>query len=468
MPTSDPLSRAFIAMKDSFRRQPYPTAEQRIQWLDTLKDLLLSHQDALIATISDDFGQRSSSETRLLELVPLLTAIRYHKKRLRRWMKPSRRLTPLLYQPARSRVNYVPLGVVGIIVPWNYPLFLAISPMISALAAGNRVMVKMSESVPKTGLLLDQLFQKHLGSDVVQIFNGDVGFARAFTRLPFDHLIFTGATGVGRHVMEAAAENLTPVTLELGGKSPVIISRNIPISVAAKRLVWPKVLNNGQSCTAPDYIFCPEELLEDFITAFRAEYLHQFPSLDHNPDSTSIINDMHYQRLTDMLKDAEAKGATLLPLHKHRDDGSRIMPITLMTQVTDDMTVMQEEIFGPILPIMTYQTLDRVYDYIASRPHPLALYFFGYDKQEWQTLGQRCHTGALVINDAAIHPGNDALPFGGVGASGMGVYHEREGFVALSNLQSEFVRGRLSLSRIIGAPPYKRLFPRLLQKLFIR
>lgn len=468
MPATDMLSHALSAMKDSFQRQPYPSAEQRILWLDHLKDLLLTHQDDLMKAISDDFGYRSPSETRLLELVPLLTAIRYHRKRIRRWMKPSRRITPLLYLPARSRVNYVPLGVVGIVVPWNYPLFLAISPMISALAAGNRVMVKMAEAVPKTGLLLEQLCHQYFGPEVVQVFNGDIDLARAFVKLPFDHLIFTGATSVGRSVMKAAAENLTPVTLELGGKSPVIISRNIPINEAAQRLVWPKTLNNGQSCTAPDYIFCPEEQLDAFIAAFRTEYLRQYPSLENNPDRTSIINNGHYQRLIDMLQDAETKGATVIRLHPHFDAVQRIMPLTLVTNVNDDMAVMQEEIFGPILAIMPYQSLESVYAYIAARPHPLALYFFGYDKQEWQTVGQRCHTGAVVINDAAIHPGNDALPFGGVGASGMGVYHEREGFIALSNLQSEFVRGRLSVSRFIGAPPYKRVLPRLLQKLFIR
>jgi len=470
MDTEQDSNAALETLQAAHRANPYPSVERRQEWLDNLKTLLLNHRHEFEQTISEDFNYRPATETELFEILPCVSAIHYQRKRIKRWMKPVKRLSPLTYLPGKSRIHHVPLGVVGVIVPWNYPLFSSLGPVISALAAGNRALIKMSEFTPKTGRLLQQLCRQYLGPDVVAVINGGLSVSAAFARLPFDHLVFTGSSEVGRLVMAAAAQNLTPVTLELGGKSPVIISRTISASEAAVRLVWPKTLNNGQSCTAPDYIFCPEESVAEFIAGMRKEFSRQYPDFKNNPDRTSIIHQGHYDRLQALLSDAQQKGATLIPLqdYERQSEDDYFMPLTLITGVTDDMAVMQSEIFGPLLPVLSYQGLPEVYDQINAKPHPLALYFFGYDKAEWQDVGQKCPCGTLTINDATLFPGNDALPFGGVGESGMGAYHEHEGFVRFSNAQGFFERGKWALPNLIAAPPYKRQLPKLLQKLFIR
>lgn len=460
------LLNSLISMREGVHRKPFAPAEERILWLDKLKEMILSNQKEIEEAISLDFGHRSADETRLAEILPCLNGIHYNRKHLKRWMKPQNRFGGLLFTPGKTRILYQPLGIVGIISPWNYPLFLTIGPMISAFAAGNRCMVKVSEYTPNFGNLLEKLCQQYLGSELVQIFNGDVNLGREFSQLPLDHLIFTGSTAVGRHIMSAASENLTPVTLELGGKSPAIISRSISIQEAANRLVWPKALNSGQTCTAPDYVMCPEESLEAFINAFRDRYLERYPEFESNPDCTAIINETQHQRLTDTLIEAEQLGAKIIPLHK-QEPGSRKMPITLVINATDEMSVMQQEIFGPILPILTYKTLDEVYDYVNHRPHPLALYFFGYDRREWHSVIYKTQSGGLVINDATIHVGIDSIPFGGVGQSGMGVYHGKEGFQALSNAKGVHIKGRISLTAMAGAP-YSGFISQLIQKIFIR
>ncbi|AFM31521.1 MULTISPECIES: coniferyl aldehyde dehydrogenase [Stutzerimonas stutzeri subgroup] len=455
----------FSRQRSAFTAAPMPSEEDRLRWLDALRDVLASHQPALIEAIAADFGHRSADETLLAEIMPSLHGIRYASRHLRRWMKPSRRHVGLAFQPASARVVYQPLGVVGIIVPWNYPLYLAIGPLIGALAAGNRVMLKMSESTPATGQLLKELLAQIFPEDQVAVVLGDVEVGQAFARLPFDHLLFTGSTHIGREVMRAAAENLTPVTLELGGKSPAIVSASVPLADAAERIAFGKCMNAGQTCVAPDYVLVPRERVEGFVGAYREAVQRLYPSLADNPDYTAIINARQLTRLQDYLDDAQAKGAHVVPLFAEAQQ--RRMPHCLLLNTTDDMRVMQEEIFGPLLPIVPYADLDEAVAYINARPRPLALYYFGYDRAEQQRVLEKTHSGGVCLNDTLLHVAQDDLPFGGIGPSGMGHYHGHEGFLTFSKGKGVFIKQRFNAARLIY-PPYGKWWQRLIYALFIR
>ena len=459
------LQPLFERQRSAFQANPSPRAEDRLQWLEALHDVLTSSQQALIDAISQDFGNRSADETRLAEIMPSLHGIRYAKRRLRTWMKPSRRRVGMAFQPASAQVVYQPLGVVGIIVPWNYPLYLAIGPLIGALAAGNRVMLKMSESTPATGLLLKSLLAQIFPEDQVAVVLGEAEVGMAFSRLPFDHLLFTGSTSVGRHVMRAAAENLTPVTLELGGKSPAIVSANVPLADAAERIAFGKTLNAGQTCVAPDYVLVPRQRIDGFVEAYRQAVRQFYPQLADNPDYTSIINQRQHLRLQNYLDDAQAKGARVLPLFDHGQE--RRMPHCLLLDVTDEMLVMQDEIFGPLLPIVPYDDIEQALSYVNARPRPLALYYFGYDKAEQRRVLRHTHSGGVCLNDTLLHVAQDDLPFGGVGPSGMGHYHGHEGFLTFSKAKGVFIKQRFNAARLIY-PPYGKTLQKLIYKLFVR
>ncbi|MCQ4260750.1 coniferyl aldehyde dehydrogenase [Stutzerimonas stutzeri] len=462
---ADRLLSLFERQRMAFHANPSPNGEDRQQWLEALHDVLASNQQSLIDAISADFGNRSADETRLAEIMPSLHGIHYAKRRLQRWMKPSRRRVGLAFQPASAKVEYQPLGVVGIIVPWNYPLYLAVGPMIGALAAGNRVMLKMSESTPATGRLLKDLLAEIFPEDQVAVVLGDVDTGIAFSQLPFDHLLFTGSTSVGRQVMRAAAEHLTPVTLELGGKSPAIVSATVPLADAVERIAFGKTLNAGQTCVAPDYVLVPRPRLDDFVTAYRAAVQRFFPQLVDNPDYTSIVNARQHARLQGYLDDAEAKGARLVPLFETGQD--RRMPHYLLLDTTDDMLVMQDEIFGPLLPIVPYDELDEALAYVNARPRPLALYYFGYNKAEQRQVLRHTHSGGVCLNDTLLHVAQDDLPFGGVGPSGMGHYHGHEGFLTFSKAKGVFIKQRFNAARMIY-PPYGKALQRMIYKLFVR
>ncbi len=449
----------------AFAANPRPGAEERLQWLEALRDLLHSQQQALIEAISRDFGHRSADETRLAEIMPSLHGIRHAQRNLRRWMKPSRRSVGLAFQPASARVVYQPLGVVGIIVPWNYPLYLAIGPLIGALAAGNRVMLKMSESTPVTGQLVKELLAQIFPEDQVAVVLGEADVGIAFSRLPFDHLLFTGSTRVGREVMRAAAENLTPVTLELGGKSPAIVSNDVPLADAAERIAFGKTLNAGQTCVAPDYVLIPRQRIDGFVEAYRKVVQRFYPQLADNPDYTSIINRRQHARLQGYLDDAQAKGARLLPLFERGQE--RRMPHWLLLDVNDDMQVMQDEIFGPLLPVVPYDGIDDAISYVNARPRPLALYYFGYNKAEQRRILQQTHSGGVCLNDTLLHVAQDDLPFGGVGPSGMGHYHGHDGFLTFSKAKGVFIKQRFNAARMIY-PPYGKGLQKLIYKLFVR
>ena len=461
----DELEHLLKRQRAACRANPMPSSLERREWLGQLRELIKSEQNTIARAISDDFGTRSADETLLAEIMPSLHGIDYASKRLKRWMKPSRRSVNLVFQPARSKVVYQPLGVVGIIVPWNYPLFLAISPLTGALAAGNRVMIKMSEATPRTSQLLKDLIARVFPEDLVTVVLGEAEVGAAFSRLPFDHLLFTGATSIGRHVMRAAADNLTPVTLELGGKSPAIVSRDVPLKDAAQRIAFGKSLNAGQTCIAPDYVLVPRERVDDFVKAFREAMLSFYPTLEDNPDYTAIINERHFERLQGYLEDAVSKGAREVRLYEAGQ--GRRMPLAILLDVSDEMTVMQEEIFGPLVPVVPYERLEEAFDYVNDRPRPLALYYFGYDRHEQERVLHETHAGGVCINDTLLHAAQEDLPFGGVGPSGMGRYHGQEGFLTFSNAKGVFVKQRFNAAAMIY-PPYGKTLQKLIRKAFVR
>lgn len=459
------LDRLFAAQRAAYAANPMPAADQRQQWLKALRELLSDERQALIDAISADFSHRSADETLLAELMPSLHGIHYASRHLKGWMKSSRRKVGMAFQPASAKVVYQPLGVIGIIVPWNYPLYLAIGPLVGALAAGNRVMLKLSESTPATGQLLKTLLGRIFPEDLVCVVLGEADVGVAFSRLRFDHLLFTGATSIGKQVMRAAAENLTPVTLELGGKSPAIVSRDVPLKDAAERIAFGKTLNAGQTCVAPDYVLVPQDRVGAFVEAYRQVVNSFYPTLADNPDYTAIINERQLARLNGYVSDATSKGALLIPLFEQGQ--GRRMPHSLLLNVTDEMTVMQDEIFGPLLPIVPYQDLDQAFAYINQRPRPLALYYFGYDKREQDRVLHETHSGGVCLNDTLLHVAQDDMPFGGIGPSGMGHYHGHEGFLTFSKAKGVLIKQRFNAAKLIY-PPYGKSIQKLIQKLFIR
>lgn len=463
--THAPLISLLEQQRSAFQAHPMPTLAARLGWLKRLRTVLVDEQEALAEAVSQDFGNRSRDETLFAEILPSLQSIDHVCKHLRRWMKPSRRPLGIAFQPGSAQVFYQPLGVVGVIVPWNYPIFLAMGPLIGALAAGNRVMIKMSESTPATSQRVKELLASVFPEDQVAVVLGEADVGAAFSRLPFDHLLFTGATSIARHILHAAADNLTPVTLELGGKSPAIVSDSVPLDDAAERIAFGKTMNAGQTCVAPDYVLVPESRVEAFVDAYRQVIGRFYPQLSDNPDYTSIINPRQQARLNSYLEDAQTKGARLLPLFA--EGQARRLPHTLLLDVTDDMLVMQDEIFGPLLPIVPYRQIDDAITYINARPRPLALYYFGYDRDEQQQVVEQTHSGGVGLNETLLHVAVCDLPFGGIGPSGMGHYHGHEGFLTFSKAKGVLRKPRLNATRVLY-PPYGKGIQKLLRKLLIR
>ena len=456
------------AQRKAFHRQPMPGHKDRIDRLNRLKRAVVVHKEKLIDAIDADFGGRSRLETEFAEVLMPIQNIHYLKRHLRRWMKPERRHVGFLMAPASARIYYHPLGVTGIVSPWNVPLFLTVQPLSYALAAGNRVMLKLSEITPHTSAAIRLMLAEAFTPDEVVAVTGGVETAPHFVSLPFDHLLFTGSTDVGRGVMRAAAENLTPVTLELGGKSPTIIGPDADLEVAAERICFGKSMNAGQLCLAPDYVYCPKDKVDRFAAAIRRHSTRMYPYLDGNPDHTSIINARHKDRLDTMLSDATAKGArvdVMNPRNESLDD--RRMPLTLVFEVNDDMKIMQQEIFGPLLPVLAYENLEQVISDINRRPRPLALYIFDRDRKTINRVLEQTQSGGACVNDTIFHIGIHDMPFGGIGNSGMGAYHGREGFLTFSHAKSVFSRPSwLNTARLVY-PPRRRIVDWLL-KLLIR
>jgi acyl-CoA reductase-like NAD-dependent aldehyde dehydrogenase len=460
-----------LDLQDSFGRQraardsgPAPGRQAREAALAALEKLLRDNTAALCDAVDRDFEGRAPQETRLLEIFPALESIRHARRHLARWMRPQRRPTSLWFLPGRSRVVFQPLGVAGIVVPWNYPVYLAVGPLVAALAAGNRALIKMSEAAPATGDLFARLIAAAFDPALVSVVNGGPEVARAFVSLPFDHLLFTGSTTVGKEVMRAAAGNLTPVTLELGGKSPAIVGRSIDIEEAASRIAYGKCLNAGQTCIAPDYALVPEARVEEFVQACRAAVGRLYPRLAGNRDYSAIVNERHRSRLRGYLEEARASGARVEAINPAGEDLSSSPKIAphLVLGATDALRLMREEIFGPILPIVPYRSLEEAIAYVNARPRPLALYVFDHDRAAVDRIIAETLSGGVTVNETILHIAQEELPFGGVGPSGMGEYHGRAGFEAFSKRKAVFFRPRLSALGLFR-PPYGERFERLLR-----
>lgn len=451
------LNRIFQMQRAAFRSQPMPSADERIANLQKLKQVLIRHQDALAEAVCTDFGHRSKDETKFAEILSCLEGVKYYQKHLRRWMRPEKRRVSPLHMPAKARVVYQPLGVVGVVVPWNYPIFLALGPLMCALAAGNRVMIKMSGFTPLLGDAVKQMLTEAFDDDLVAVFTGRGEISEAFSHLPFDQMTFTGSTNVGRTVMAAAAANLTPVLLELGGKSPVIIHESFPMGDAAERIAFGKCWNAGQTCVAPDYVLCPKGRAEEFVGAFTSQVSKMYPTMLSNPDFTSIINEKQYRRVQGYLEDARAKGARIIEINPANESfvDTRKMPVTLVLNVTADMQLLQNEIFGPVLPVLEMASLDEALSYVNDRPRPLALYYFDYNDSRADYVATHTHSGGMCINEVMSHVGIDDLPFGGVGPSGMGRYHGKEGFLTMSSAKAVLEKPRFYALRYF-LPPFNK------------
>ncbi len=451
---------------DYLKKGP-PSAETRIEMIDRAIGLLVDHKQEIVDALSADFGHRSHHQTELTDVYGSIEPLKHAKKNLRRWMRGERRSVqfPLGLFGAGARVEYQPLGVVGVISPWNFPVNLTFSPLAGIFAAGNRVMIKPSEFTPATSELMAAMFRKAFDETEVAVIMGGAETGSAFTKQPFDHLLFTGATSIGRHVMRAAADNLVPVTLELGGKSPVIVGQGADMQKTTDRIMAGKMMNAGQICLAPDYVMVPEAEKGDFVKSATSSVQKMYPTLKFNPDYTSVINQRHFDRLNGYIEDAKAKGAEVIEINPANEDFSQQpthkIPPTLIMDPTEDMTVMQDEIFGPVMPVKTYKQLDEAVDYVNDHPRPLGLYFFGDDGKQRDRVLSRTTSGGVTVNDVVMHVSMEDLPFGGVGPSGMGSYHGRDGFKTFSHAKAIFSQAKMDLGAMLR-PPYGEKFEKFL------
>lgn len=462
------LERQFARLVAKTTQHPDPAYADRIRDLGLLQTALKKHTDAIVDALSQDYGHRSRTDSLMADIMPCFQMLHYTKRKLKRWMKPSRRAAGLLISPARVEVHYQPLGVVGIMVPWNFPITLSLIPLITAIAAGNRVMLKMSEFTPLTAKAVKALLAEVFDEDNVCVIEGDVPIAQAFSRLPFNHLMFTGSTQVGKKVMEAAAANLTPVTLELGGKSPVIVGPDIDPLLAAERLIFGKNLNAGQICVAPDHVFVHEDRLDAFVDALRVKWNQAYPGGIQSNDLTAIVNDRQFSRLMSLMEETEKRGITTIALANPAIlPESRKMALHLVINPADDSAIMQQEIFGPLLPVITYKDVNDVLNTLRHQPRPLALYLMTFDQDFIQHTIRHTHSGSIAVNDTVMQVAVDDTPFGGLGASGMGHYHGVEGFRTFSHAKTVFQRGKLNPGKLM-APPYGKWWQKVMFWLFLR
>lgn len=443
----------------AFLRDGPPSAEARIERIDRAIGLLADNVKAIEDAMIADFGHRSREQTSMTDTLPSISALKHAKANVRRWMAPERRRTefPFGLLGATSAVHYQPKGVVGLIAPWNFPVNMVFGPLAGILAAGNRCLVKPSEFTPATSALMARMIASVYSPEEIAVVQGGADIGEAFTRMPFDHILFTGATSVGRHVMRAAADNLVPVTLELGGKSPAILGRTAKMEDAATKIMVGKLLNGGQICIAPDYAIVHETQRDAFVDAAKAAVAKTYPALRDNPDYTSIINQRHFDRLKSYLDDAKTKGARLIEINPANENFAqqehRKFPPTLVLDPTDEMRVLQEEIFGPILPVKTYERIEEAIGYINSHDRPLALYYFGRDGAEENLILARTTAGGTTINDVIMHIAQEDLPFGGIGPSGMGHYHGRDGFKTFSHARGVYRQTGVDIGALLR-PPY--------------
>ncbi|MEI9899021.1 MAG: coniferyl aldehyde dehydrogenase [Hyphomicrobium sp.] len=453
--TQDGPADILARQRAAFLRDGPPTLSARKADLAKLKRAVRAHMDDFAKALDADFEGRSATETTILEGMALIQGINYLRRNLKGWMRPQNRRVEMHFRPARSRVVYQPLGVVGIMSPWNFPVGLALMPLATAIAAGNRAMIKPSEMTPATSDLLVRMLGEIFPEEQVAVVTGGPDVGAAFSSLPFDHLVFTGSTPVGKAVMKAASANLVPVTLELGGKSPVVIEKGFSLERVAASLAFGKLANGGQVCIAPDYALVPEDEADAFVAAYDKAVRKRYPEGPASADYTSIINERHYGRLSALLDEARAKGARVVEVgvspEAARTRPHTIAP-TIVLKATSDMAVMKDEIFGPVLPVVTYRTIDDAIAYVNAGPRPLALYYFGSNGSDRRQVLARTTSGNVTINDTLLHYAQDDLPFGGVGGSGMGAYHGVEGFKSLSHAKGIFEQARWNMTGALRPP----------------
>jgi coniferyl-aldehyde dehydrogenase len=466
MQSEHPLTpRELLARQRAAFRNATPDYEKRIASLKLLEAAVIDRQTEIVRAVNEDFGGRARQETLALELAPLVDAIRHSRRHLAKWMRPRRVGAGINFFPATARIIYQPLGVIGIIGAWNYPIFLALSPLVDALAAGNHALLKPSELAPASATLLQKIIADAFPEEYIAVVTGDAKVAAEFAALPFDHLLFTGSTRVGKLVMRAASENLTPVTLELGGKCPAIIHPEFPLAMAVERILTGKLYNAGQTCLAPDYVFVHESQEQEFVKLAGEVVRRLYPKWAGNPDYSRIINASHYERLSDCVKDAAARGAKVISLGEKAEGcnvENRVFPPVILQDVNDGMLAMQEEIFGPILPVMTFCKIAEALRYVNNRERPLALYYFDYDARRVEHVLQTTVSGGVTINDVIYHVAQNNLPFGGVGASGMGHYHGKAGFETFSKKKGVLLQSRWT-SLAFLRPPYGPLSERVIR-----
>jgi coniferyl-aldehyde dehydrogenase len=456
--------------RSDYVREGEVPAATRVDRLDRAIALVVDHRERLVDAMCEDFGHRSRHQSLFTDIAASIGPLKHAKKRLADWMKPEKRKVdfPMNLLGARARVEYQPLGVVGVISPWNFPVNLTFTPLAGILAAGNRCMIKPSEYTPATSQVMAELIAAAFDELEIAVVVGGPQTGADFAGLPFDHLLFTGATSVARHVMRAAAENLVPVTLELGGKSPVIVGRTANIDKTTDAIMAGKMMNAGQICLAPDYVFVPKENVGEFVAATQRSVSKMFASLLDNDDYTSIVNQRHYDRLNGYIEDAKQKGARVVEINPGNEDfrqqPAHKIPPTLILDANDSMKVMQDEIFGPVMPVKTYGDLDEAVDYVNGHARPLGLYYFGTDEREQHRVLTHTTSGGVTVNDVIMHVAQEDLPFGGVGPSGMGAYHGHDGFKRFSHAKSIFTQSKIDLASLAGLrPPYGEKIEKLLK-----
>ncbi|APG59813.1 coniferyl aldehyde dehydrogenase [Christiangramia salexigens] len=445
------LNRILIKQKIAFKASP-PSFEKRLDSLKLLSDIIEENKEYFIEAVSEDFGLRAKEETLFLEIFPLQDQIRHAIKNLRNWMKRRHVTGAWFLYPSKAFYQYQPLGSVGIMGAWNYQVLLTLSPLVDAIAAGNHAILKPSEVAPRSAGIIKQVINAAYPEEYIHCVTGDASLAENFSSLPFDHLFFTGSIRVGKLIMKSAAKNLTPVTLELGGKSPAIISDSYPLKRAAKRIMAGKLFNAGQTCVAPDYVILPKNLNEEFLNSTREAVAKLYPDIVQNKQYSHIISERHHERLHAMLDDARNKGAEIVELISHQNNGDKLMTPKLIFDVTEEMELMMEEIFGPILPVVNIDSCEDAVSYVNDKPNPLALYYFDTRRKKVDWLLKNTLSGGVTINDTIYHLAQNNLPFGGVGNSGMGHYHGFDGFRNFSKKRAVMKQRRIAATDFLHPP----------------